>query len=108
MDRLGRSGDDDVRLMERVIERGNLLRALKRVRRNQGSPGVDGRTVDDLPADLRAHWPAIREQLLTGRYQPSVVQRCEIPKPGGGVRQLGIPTVLERSSSRPSYRSCNP
>jgi len=96
MDRLGRSGDDDTRLMERVVERGNLLRALKRVRRNQGSPGVDGRTVDDLPADLRAHWPAIREQLLTGRYQPSVVQRCEIPKPGGGVRQLGIPTVLDR------------
>jgi RNA-directed DNA polymerase len=96
MDRLGRSGDDDVRLMERVVERGNLLRALKRVRRNQGSPGVDGRTVDDLPVDLRAHWPAIREQLLTGRYQPNVVQRCEIPKPGGGVRQLGIPTVLDR------------
>jgi group II intron reverse transcriptase/maturase len=82
--------------MERVVERGNLLRALQRVRRNQGSPGVDGRTVDDLPADLRAHWPAIREQLLTGRYQPSVVKRCEIPKPGGGVRQLGIPTVLDR------------
>jgi group II intron reverse transcriptase/maturase len=82
--------------MERVVERGNLLRALKRVRRNQGSPGVDGRTVDDLPADLRAHWPAIRERLLTGRYQPSVVKRCEIPKPGGGLRQLGIPTVLDR------------
>jgi RNA-directed DNA polymerase len=96
MCRLGRSGDDDTRLMERVVERGNLLRALKRVRRNQGSPGVDGRTVDDLPADLREHWPAIREQLLTGRYQPSVVRRCEIPKPGGGMRQLGIPTVLDR------------
>jgi RNA-directed DNA polymerase len=82
--------------MERVVERGNLLRALKRVRQNQGSPGVDGRTVDDLPADLRARWPEVREQLLTGRYQPSVVQRCEIPKPGGGVRQLGIPTVLDR------------
>jgi group II intron reverse transcriptase/maturase len=82
--------------MERVVERGNLLRALQRVRRNQGSPGVDGRTVDDLPADLREHWPAIREQLLTGRYRPSVVQRCESPKPGGGVRLLGIPTVLDR------------
>jgi len=96
MDGLGRSGDGNAQLMERVVERGNLLRALKRVRRNQGSPGVDGRTVDDLPADLRDRWPAIREQLLTGRYQPSVVQRCEIPKPGGGVRQLGIPTVLDR------------
>jgi RNA-directed DNA polymerase len=82
--------------MERVVERGNLLRALKRVRRNQGSPGVDGRTVDDLPADLREHWPTIREQLLTGRYQPSTVKRCEVAKPGGGVRQLGIPTVLDR------------
>jgi group II intron reverse transcriptase/maturase len=73
-----------------------LLRALKRVQQNQGSPGVDGVTVEELPAYLREHWPAIREQLLTGGYQPSVVKRCEIPKPGGGVRQLGIPTVLDR------------
>lgn len=92
----GRSGDDGSRLMERVVKRGNLLRALKRVRRNQGSPGVDGRTVDDLPADLRQCWLEVREQLLTGRYQPSVVKRCEITKPGGGMRQLGIPTVLDR------------
>ena len=92
----GRSGDGGSHLMERVVERGNLLRALKRVRRNQGSPGVDGRTVDDLPADLREHWPAIRERLLTGLYQPSAVKRCEIAKLGGGVRQLGIPTVLDR------------
>jgi RNA-directed DNA polymerase len=93
-----RSGVDADRslLMERIIERGNLLRALKRVQQNQGSPGVDGVTVAELPAHLREHWPAIREQLLTGRYQPSVVKRCEIPKPGGGVRQLGIPTVLDR------------
>ena len=93
-----RSGDDDLRdhLMEQIVERGNLARALKRVRANQGSPGVDGLTVADLPAYLRDHWPVIREQLLTGRYQPSVVKRCEIPKPGGGVRHLGIPTVLDR------------
>jgi RNA-directed DNA polymerase len=89
-----RSGADD--LMERIVERGNLVRALKRVRANQGSPGVDGLTVEELPAYLRERWPAIREQLLTGRYQPSVVKRCEIPKPGGGMRQLGIPTVLDR------------
>jgi len=89
-----RSGTDD--LMERIVERGNLVRALKRVRANQGSPGVDGRTVDDLVADLREHWPVIREQLLTGRYQPSAVKRVEIAKPGGGMRQLGIPTVLDR------------
>jgi RNA-directed DNA polymerase len=82
--------------MERIVERGNLASALKRVRANKGSPGVDGRTVDDLVADLREHWPAIRAQLLAGRYQPSVVKRVEIPKPDGGVRQLGIPTVLDR------------
>ena len=86
----------DTSLMERVVERGNLVRALQRVRQNKGSPGVDGRTVDDLPGDLREHWYAIREQLLTGRYQPSAVKRVEIPKPGGGVRLLGIPTVLDR------------
>ena len=90
----GRSGLAD--LMEQIVERGNLLRALKRVRANQGSAGVDGVTVDDLPDMLRNHWPAIREQLLTGRYQPSAVRRVEIPKPGGGVRRLGIPTVLDR------------
>lgn len=90
-----RSGNDDC-LMERVIERGNLLRALKRVQQNQGSPGVDGLTVKELPVFLREHWPAIREQLLSNRYRPSAVKRCEILKPGGGVRQLGIPTVLDR------------
>jgi len=73
-----------------------LLRALKRVQRNQGSPGVDGLTVEEFPAYLREHWRVIREQLLAGRYQPSAVKRCEIPKPGGGMRQLGIPTVLDR------------
>ena len=90
----GRSGLAD--LMEQMVERGNLVRALKRVRANQGSAGVDGVTVDELPDYLRDHWAAVREQVLTGRYQPSAVRRVEIPKPGGGVRQLGIPTVLDR------------
>jgi len=90
-----RSGHD-APLMERVVARENLVRALKRVQRNKGSAGVDGRTVAELPAYLRQHWPAIREQLLTGRYQPAVVKRVEIPKSGGGVRLLGIPTVLDR------------
>ena len=96
MHSIGRSGNDEAFLMERIVERGNLLRALKRVERNQGSPGVDGLTVEELPAYLREHWRVIREQLLTGRYQPSTVRQCEIPKPGGGMRQLGIPTVLDR------------
>jgi hypothetical protein len=91
-----RSGLDTSLLMERVLEGGNLRRALKRVQQNEGSPGVDGLTVDELPAYLRDHWSTIREQLLTGRYQPCVVKRVEIPKPGGGVRLLGIPTVLDR------------
>jgi group II intron reverse transcriptase/maturase len=88
--------DETLRLMERIVDGGNLRRALKRVRRNQGSPGVDGLTVDELPAYLKQHWPTICEQLLRGRYQPSPVQRSEIRKSDGGVRQLGIPTVLDR------------
>lgn len=90
----GCSGRAD--LMEQIVARGNLMRALKRVRANQGSAGVDGVTVNDLPDYLREHWKGIREQLLTGHYQPSAVRRVEIPKPGGGVRRLGIPTVLDR------------
>ena len=91
-----RSGLDDRHLMERIVERGNLTRALRRVRQNQGSPGMDGRTVDELPTYLRDHWVAIREELLAGRYQPSVIKRVELAKPDGGVRLLGIPTVLDR------------
>lgn len=92
----GRSGVGHASLMERVVERGNCLRALRRVRQNRGSPGVDGMSVGALPAFLRDHWRDIREALLAGTYQPAPVRRCEIPKPGGGVRQLGIPTVLDR------------
>lgn len=90
----GRSGTD--RLMERVVERDNALAALKRVRRNKGSPGVDGMSVDELPKHLREHWKDLREQLLAGTYQPRPVRRHEIPKPDGGTRTLGIPTVLDR------------
>ena len=91
-----RSGLDTRQLMERIVEGGNLRRALKRVQQNKGSPGVDGLTVEALTESLREHWPTIREQLLTGRYQPSVVKRVELPKSDGGVRLLGIPTVLDR------------
>jgi RNA-directed DNA polymerase len=83
-------------LMEAVCERRNLQAALRRVKSNKGSPGIDGMTVEELPAYLRANWPAIREQLLAGRYQPSAVRRVKIPKRGGGERELGIPTVLDR------------
>ncbi len=91
-----RSGVDHGSLMELVVERDNLVRALKRVRKNKGSPGVDGMEVDDLLPYLRGHWEQVRESLLTGDYQPQPVLRVEIPKSGGGVRMLGIPTVLDR------------
>ncbi len=83
-------------LMEEMLERDNLKQALRRVRRNGGSPGIDGMTVDGLSGHLREHWPTYRLQLLEGTYRPQPVRRVEIPKPSGGVRKLGIPTVLDR------------
>ena len=83
-------------LMEVVCERENLKKALHRVKANQGSPGIDGMTVDQLPDYLKTHWPTHRDELLRGTYTPSPVRRVEIPKPDGGVRKLGIPTVLDR------------
>jgi RNA-directed DNA polymerase len=84
------------RLMEEVCERGNCKRALARVKANKGSAGVDGMTVQQLSEFLRQHWPAIREQLLSGTYEPQPVKGVEIPKPDGGKRKLSIPTVLDR------------
>jgi RNA-directed DNA polymerase len=84
------------RVMEEVCKRENRREALKRVRANQGSPGIDGMTVEELAGYLEQHWPVIREQLLSGTYEPKPVKRVEIPKPDGGVRKLGIPTVLDR------------
>jgi RNA-directed DNA polymerase len=82
------------RLMEEVGERDNLKEALRQVKGNKGSPGVDGMTVGGITDYLKQHWPAIREQLLSGTYEPKPVRRVEIPKPDGGVRKLGIPTVI--------------
>src|SRR5271163_4873449 len=85
------------RLMEEVCERENLKKALRQVKGNKGSAGVDGITVNQLTDYLKQHWPGIREQLLSGTYEPKPVRRVEIPKPdGGGVRKLGIPNVLDR------------
>jgi RNA-directed DNA polymerase len=84
------------RLMEEVCERENLKEALRRVKANKGSAGIDGVTVGGITDYLKQHWPAIREQLLNGTYEPKPVRRVEIPKPDGGVRKLGIPTVLDR------------
>ena len=83
-------------MMERVLARANLIAALKRVTRNKGSGGVDGMSVEALPQYLKEHWPRIRRELLEGRYQPQPVKRVSIPKPGGGERHLGIPTVVDR------------
>src|SRR6266705_2143007 len=84
------------RLMEEVCERENLKEALRQGKGNKGSAGMDGVTVDQLTDYLKQHWPVIREQLLNGTYEPKPVRRVEIPKPDGGVRKLGIPTVLDR------------
>lgn len=84
------------KLMEEVLRRENLFRALKRVRSNKGAPGVDGMTVDELPEFLKEEWSRIREELLSRTYVPKPVRVVEIPKASGGVRMLGIPTVLDR------------
>lgn len=83
-------------VIEEMVHPENLRRAHSRVKRNGGAPGVDGMTVDDLGALLHGHWHEVREQLLSGCYRPQPVLRREIPKPGGGLRRLGIPTVLDR------------
>ncbi|MGX1211326.1 RNA-directed DNA polymerase [Bradyrhizobium diazoefficiens] len=82
--------------MEDVVESENLKAALAQVKRNKGAAGVDGMTVGELSAHLKEHWPAIRAQLLDGTYKPQPVRRVEIPKASGGLRPLGIPTVLDR------------
>ena len=89
-----RSGTE--RLMEEVVGAANLKAALKRVRQNKGGPGIDGMTVGGLPEHLRREWIRIREELLAGTYLPQLVKRQTIPKAGGGERELGIPTVLDR------------
>ena len=92
----GTSVPEQMQLMERVVERSNMQAALKRVRQNKGAPGIDGMSVDQLGAFLRRHWPKIKERLCEGRYEPKPVRRVQIPKSNGGMRPLGIPTVLDR------------
>jgi RNA-directed DNA polymerase len=82
--------------MEEICERENCWQAYKRIKANKGSSGIDGMKVGELSNYLKQHWLTIREQLLSGTYQPQPVRRVEIPKPDGGVRKLGIPTVLDR------------
>ncbi len=95
-------------LMSAVLERGNMMRAYERVLRNKGAPGVDGMMVGDLKAHLKANWPEIREQLREGRYHPLAVRKVEIPKPGGGTRMLGIPTVQDRLIQQALHQVLSP
>jgi len=95
-------------VMEEVVRRENLIRALKRVCANKGSPGVDGMTVDELRDYLRIHWLDIREKLLQGEYNPQQVKQVLLPKKGGGTRMLGIPTVLDRFIQQALLQVLNP
>jgi RNA-directed DNA polymerase len=92
----GRTKPEALRLMEAAVERSNMLCAYERVVKNKGAPGVDGLTVTGFKPWLQAHWPKVRQALLAGEYIPEAVRKVEIPKPQGGVRMLGIPTVLDR------------
>jgi group II intron reverse transcriptase/maturase len=82
--------------MEEITSKENMLLAYKRVRENRGAPGIDGITTEDFPEHLKTHWPTIHEQLLQDHYKPQPVRRVPIPKPDGGIRELGIPTTTDR------------
>ena len=92
----GQTNVEGLRQMEAVVERSNLWQAYERVLRNKGAAGVDGLTVSEFKAWLQPHWPSIKVALLAGDYLPAAIRKVEIPKPNGGVRTLGIPTVLDR------------
>jgi len=103
------TGPGTTQLMEAVVERSNMIQALRRVERNRGTAGVDGMTIAELRAYLKEQWPGIRERLLTGSYEPKPVRRVEIPKPDGkGVRKLGIPTVVDRLIQQALHQVMNP
>jgi RNA-directed DNA polymerase len=92
----GQTKAEGQRQMDAVVERHNLWRAYERVMQNKGAAGVDGLTVFEFKAWLQQHWPSIKAALLAGDYIPSAIRKVDIPKPNGGVRALGIPTVLDR------------
>jgi len=97
------------RNIEAAVERENMLAAWRRVKANKGAPGVDNMTVDALWPWLQANWPRVKAQLLEGTYQPAPVRKVEIPKPGGkGMRQLGIPTVLDRLIQQARHQALQP
>ncbi|GAA4877644.1 reverse transcriptase domain-containing protein [Ferrimonas pelagia] len=91
-----------------IVSNDNMKQAHQRVLRNKGAPGVDGMTVEALAPYLHAHWPELKQQLLTGDYQPQAVRKVTIPKPGGGERILGIPTVLDRLIQQALHQVLSP
>lgn len=103
-----RTNAEPTPLMEAVLERGNLMRAYQRVVRNKGAAGVDAMSVTGLKGHLQRHWPAIRERIRAGHYQPSAVRRVRIPKPQGGERALGIPTVQDRLIQQALHQVLSP
>lgn len=99
---------EPTQLMEAVVARENLLRAYQQVMSNKGAAGIDGMTVEQLKPYLQAHWVQIKEALLNGQYQPQPVRSVEIPKPQGGMRQLGIPTVVDRLIQQALHQVLSP
>jgi len=93
---VGHFEEDTRELMEKIFSRTNMQEAYRRVVKNDGAPGVDGVSVDELKAHCQQHWSRIRVELLSGKYEPQAVRQVEIPKPAGGTRMLGIPTVIDR------------
>jgi RNA-directed DNA polymerase len=97
-----------LRLMEEILSRENMMAAYRRVMANKGAAGIDRMSVEQLQPHLKEHWPRIKEDLLEGRYRPAPVRGVEIPKPGGGMRQLGIPTVLDRLIQQAMHQVLTP
>jgi RNA-directed DNA polymerase len=99
---------EDLQLMEAVVARENLLDAYSRVMSNKGAAGIDGMSVEELKPYLQEHWVKIKQDLLKGTYQPQGVRCVEIPKPNGGMRQLGIPTVVDRLIQQALHQVLSP
>lgn len=104
----GRTKSEDYRLMEQVVEPSNMRRAYKRVLKNRGAAGVDRLTVEKLKDWLVIHWSSVKAALLNDRYLPRAVRRVDIPKPDGGIRTLGVPTVLDRLIQQALHQVLHP
>jgi RNA-directed DNA polymerase len=102
------SGPREPDLIERMLERGNMLRAMQAVMANGGAAGMDGMEVGELRDYLRKHWAGLKEHILKGTYEPKPVRRVDIPKPGGGTRMLGIPTVIDRLIQQAIHQILSP